>query len=100
MKLVGVDTMVTLFDDIGAGQWLRYVVGVLELAAAVGLLVPWLAGAAALGLIGLMTGALITHAVVLGGAPILEAVLLAAAATIVSARRAELRSLAARLRRG
>lgn len=38
MKLAGVEPMVTLFTDIGAGQWLRYVVGVLELAGAVGFL--------------------------------------------------------------
>jgi len=100
MKLVGVESMVALFADIGAGQWFRYVVGTLELAGAAGLLVPRLAGPAALGLTGLMTGALLTHAVVLGGAPILEAVFLAATATITSARRAELRSLTGLLRRG
>jgi hypothetical protein len=36
-----------LFGQIGAGQWLRYLVGVAELAGVVGLLVPRLAVAAA-----------------------------------------------------
>jgi putative oxidoreductase len=100
MKLGGVESMVALFADIGAGQWFRYVVGALELAGAVGLLVPRLAGVAALGLTGLMTGALVTHAVVLGGAPVIEAVFLAATTTVAYARRAELRSLAGQRRSG
>ncbi|MGH3646778.1 MAG: DoxX family protein [Micromonosporaceae bacterium] len=66
-KLLGEQTAVELFDDIGAGQWLRYVVGgVLELAGAVGLVIPRLAGLAALGLIGIMVGATFTQPVVLG----------------------------------
>jgi hypothetical protein len=40
MKLGGVDSMVPLFADSGAGQWLGYVVGVPEVAGAVGLLIP------------------------------------------------------------
>ena len=34
------------FGLIGAGQWLRYFVGTAELAGAIGLLTPWLAGLA------------------------------------------------------
>jgi uncharacterized membrane protein YphA (DoxX/SURF4 family) len=55
--------------DTGAGQWLRFLVGVLELAGAVGLLVPALVGAAAAGLAALLTGALIIRVAVLGGPP-------------------------------
>ena len=43
-KLTGVDTAVTMFGQIGAGQWLRYLVGTAELAGAAGLLIPPLAG--------------------------------------------------------
>ena len=100
MKLGGTETMVVLFDDIGAGQWFRYVVGTLELAGGVGLLVPRLTAAAALGLTGLITGALITNAVLLGGVPIIEALFLAGTATLTYTGRAELRSLAGRVRRG
>jgi hypothetical protein len=46
-----------------------------------------------------MTGALVTHAVVLGGAPVIEAVFLAGTTTVGYTRRAELRSLAGRVRR-
>ncbi|MGH2599123.1 MAG: DoxX family protein [Dehalococcoidia bacterium] len=69
-KLLGEQTAVEVFDDIGAGQWFRYVVGVLELAGAVGLVIPRLAGLAALGLVGIMVGATFTQLVILG-APVL-----------------------------
>ena len=65
-KLLGDAYAVEMFSQIGAGQWFRYVIGVLELAGAVGLLVPRLAGPAALGLTGLMIGAIGTQIVVLG----------------------------------
>src|SRR5215467_16041867 len=53
------------FADIGAGQWLRYFVGTTELAGAIGLLTPWLAGLAAAGLAANMAGATIINATVL-----------------------------------
>jgi putative oxidoreductase len=99
LKLVGAEPMVTLFADIGAGQWLRHVVGVLELAGAIGLLVPAVAGAAAAGLTALVTGALLTRVAVLGGPPVAEIVFLVAVAVVGYHRRAQLRSLAARLPR-
>jgi putative oxidoreductase len=99
MKLGGAGSMVTLFADIGAGQWLRYVVGALELAGAIGLLIPPVAGLAAVGLAGLMTGAFVTHAVVLDGTPAIEALFLVATAAIAYHRRAEIRSLATRVLR-
>jgi hypothetical protein len=49
-KLVGTHYMVVMFAMIGAGQWLRYVVGLVEVAGAVGVLIPLLSGVAALGL--------------------------------------------------
>lgn len=60
-KLLGAPAEVDLFADIGLGQWFRYVVGVVELVGAVGLLVPRLAGVAALGLAGVMVGATVTN---------------------------------------
>uniref|UniRef100_UPI00211D5EFF DoxX family protein n=1 Tax=Streptomyces sp. t99 TaxID=1828172 RepID=UPI00211D5EFF len=45
------------FDAIGWGGWLMYLTGVLELAGAVGLLVPRMVALAALGLVGVMLGA-------------------------------------------
>ena len=64
-KFAGDAYAVQIFEQIGAGQWFRYVVGALELAGGVGLLVPRLAGLAALGLVGLMIGAGYTQVVVL-----------------------------------
>lgn len=93
MKLAGVEQMVTMFDDIGAGQWLRVVVGVLEVAGGVGLLVPGVAGLAAAGLAVLMAGAFLTHATVLEGVPVIEAVFLAGALVVAVARRADIRRL-------
>jgi putative oxidoreductase len=93
MKLAGVDQMVTLFDDIGAGQWLRIVVGVLEVAGGVGLLVPGVAGLAAAGLAVLMAGAFLIHATVLEGVPVIEAVFLAGVLVVAVAGRADIRRL-------
>jgi uncharacterized membrane protein YphA (DoxX/SURF4 family) len=52
---------VAKFEDIGFGQWFRYFTGVLEIAAAIGLLIPRICGLAALGLAGIMTGAALTE---------------------------------------
>ena len=60
-KLFGEAYAVWMFTEIGAGDWFRYLVGALELAGGIGLLVPRLAGAAALGLVGLMIGATCTQ---------------------------------------
>ena len=48
MKVTGAPVMVDMFAEIGASQWLRYVVGVLEVAGAVGLLIPLVSSLAAL----------------------------------------------------
>jgi uncharacterized membrane protein YphA (DoxX/SURF4 family) len=65
-KFWGDPYAVQIFTEIGAGQWLRYFIGVVELACGIGLMVPRLAGPAAVGLMGLMIGAGYTQAVVLG----------------------------------
>ncbi len=57
------DQFVAKFDDIGFGQWFRYLTGVLEIATALGLLVPRICGIAALGLAGIMAGAALTEMV-------------------------------------
>lgn len=89
LKLIGDQAMLDLFADIGAGQWLRYVVGVLELAGAVGLLIPRLAGLAALGLAALMVGATLTNLFVIDESPLLPLVILVIAGAIAWVRRAE-----------
>jgi putative oxidoreductase len=64
-KFFGDPYAVAIFDEIGAGHWFRYAIAAVELAGGIGLLVPRLAGAAAIGLMGLMIGAGYTQAVVL-----------------------------------
>lgn len=88
-KLAGEAAMVEMFDDIGAGQWLRLVVGALEVAGAVGVLVPRVALPAAAGLTLLMVGATLTNLLVLDASPVMTIVLgvLAAVVTVVLRRR-------------
>ncbi|MEU5948506.1 DoxX family protein [Micromonospora sp. NPDC047465] len=90
LKLIGDARMVDLFTDIGAGQWLRYLVGVCEVAGALSLLVPRLAALAALGLTGLMAGAVVTN-VLIGANPVVPAAFLLLAAVVAVSRRAQMR---------
>ncbi|MEN3609965.1 DoxX family protein [Plantactinospora sp. ZYX-F-223] len=94
-KLSGDPSMVTMFDDIGAGQWFRYVVGALELAGGIGLFVPRFAALAALCLAGLLVGAAFTSAVVLGASPLMAIGYLVVAALIAWFRRRDLAVLKA-----
>lgn len=88
-KLLGDAQMVAMFDDIGAGQWFRLVVGILEVAGGAGLLVPRVAGLAATGLVALMTGAVLTNVVVLAIAPWMPLAFGVLAAVVAVTRRAQ-----------
>jgi uncharacterized membrane protein YphA (DoxX/SURF4 family) len=103
-KLTGNHQMVQEFGLIGAGQWLRYLVGTTELARAIGLLTPWLAGLAAAGLAADMAGASIINATVLhhptyGSLVWLTLPLCAACALLAYARRQQIKALASAIRR-
>lgn len=91
-KFIGDPYAVEIFTEIGAGQWFRYVVGALELAGGIGLMVPRLAGPAAVGLMALMIGAGYTQAVVLDAPAMLTspAVFFVLAAVIAWGRRASI----------
>lgn len=95
-KLAGSPETVAMFDIIGAGQWFRYLTGVLEVGGAVLLLIPALAGAGALLLAVVMVGAVLATLLVVGGSPLLPLVLLAILAVIAHARRGRTRRLIAR----
>lgn len=97
-KLLGDGTAVAIFTEIGAGQWFRYLVGVLELLGGIGLLIPRVAGAAALGLVLLLIGATYTQGVVLGGgALVLTPIVLGVLVGIVAwVRRREIGALIGR----
>lgn len=77
LKLTGDPQMVAMFDDIGAGQWLRLLVGICELAGGIGLLLPRLVRVAAVALAGLLVGAALTNVVALQTSPVVPLVLLA-----------------------
>ncbi|TDF48399.1 DoxX family protein [Streptomyces sp. WAC05374] len=83
-KLVGHSSAAEAFDTIGFGDWFMYLVGALELAGAIALVVPVLSGVSALALIGLMAGALLAQLVFLGAeywfTPVIFALLLAVVA--------------------
>ena len=102
MKLGG--GLVQEFGLIGAGQWLRYFVGTTELAGAIGLLTPWLAGLAAAGLAAEMAGATIINATVLhsttfGSNVWLTLPLCAVFALLAYARRQQIKGVWAAIRR-
>lgn len=99
LKVASDPTMVDMFATIGAGQWFRYVVGVLEVAGAVGLLVPRLSGLAALGLVGLMVGAAVTNVFVLGTGPWLPVGFLVVSALIAWGRLPRTKALLSKLGR-
>ena len=87
LKLSGDPAMVEMFAAIGVGQWFRVVVGALELAGALGLLIPRLAGLAALGMSGLLVGATAANLFILHAAPWLPIGLLLLCAPIAWGRR-------------
>ena len=76
LKVSGDPTMVEMFANIGVGLWFRYVVGALEIAGGVGVLIPPLSGLAALGLVCLTVGATLTNVFVLGTNPLLPIALM------------------------
>jgi putative oxidoreductase len=98
-KVGGDPAMLEMFATIGIGQWFRYVVGALELAGAVGVLIPRLSGLAALGLVCLMVGATLTNLFVLGTSPLLTVGLLVVSALVAWGRWPKTRALAGRIRR-
>ena len=92
MKLAGTETPKHEFERFGYPAWFMTLTGALEVAGAIGLLLPRLAPVAALGLCGVMIGAIATH---LRFDPlqaiVAPAVLFVLAGTVVRLRWGELR---------
>jgi uncharacterized membrane protein YphA (DoxX/SURF4 family) len=63
-KFTAYPEAVRTFDQIGFGHWFMYLIGSLELAGAIGVLVPRLCGLAGLALAGLLAGAVVTELLV------------------------------------
>ena len=102
-KLAASHGAVQEFGAIGAGQWFRYLVGIVELVGAIGLLTPW-AGLAAAWLAADMAGATIINATVLhnttyGPNVWLTAILCAVFALVAYGRRQQIKRLAAAIHR-
>ena len=75
-KYVGGEAITTSFEEIGAGQWLRYATGTTEILGGLALLYLPLSGLAAAALAAQMVGAAVTQvAFVEDGSPILPIVL-------------------------
>jgi putative oxidoreductase len=89
-KLMGAPMMVQMFDAINLGQWFRYFTGTIEVAGALGLLVPRFAPLAALMLAAVMIGAVMTHLFVIGGSPAIPIMLFVALSVVVYLRRNQL----------
>lgn len=85
-KLVGAAPMVEIFDKIGVGQWFRFLTGTLEITGAVLILLPRTAFWGGLLLACVMTGAVVTHLVAIGGNPGPATALLAITATVAVLR--------------
>ncbi len=90
-KLAGVPAMVSLFDQVGVGQWFRYVTGIIELTGGIALLIPSAAVFGAMLLIATMIGAIIVNVFVVPASPVPPLVLLLLAATVAWARRDQIR---------
>ena len=87
-KLAGASVMVEMFDKVGLGQWFRYFTGLLEVAGAIGLLIPRYAFYGAVLLAIVMVGAIIAHVAILGGSPAPAAALLVLSGIIAYLRKA------------
>ncbi|MFG1705124.1 DoxX family protein [Nonomuraea sp. M3C6] len=87
-KFANAEPSASTFEAIGFGDWFRNLVGVLEVAGAVALFVPRLAGLAGLAFAGLTVCATLTELFVSGGGVVLPLVLLALSAVIAWGRRA------------
>lgn len=86
-KLVGRQDMVTLFRDVGIGQWFRYLTGGIEVAGAVLLVTPLFAGISALALAGVMIAATLIELFVLHRPPIAALACLSGHGLVAWARR-------------
>lgn len=96
-KVVGDAWMVAVFHAIGLGQWLRYVVGITEIVGGLALLVSPLAGVAALALVAMMIGAVLTEIMIVRRPPIAALSALVALMLIAWGHREDTRRVLARV---
>lgn len=92
-KLAGAPALVAIFDQIGVGQWFRFVVAAIEIGGALLVILPRTAAIGAGVLTITMAGAVFTHLVLIGGSPVPAILLLALNATTLWLHRARLAEL-------
>ena len=92
-KLISNPQMVTIFEQIGIGQWFRYVTGVVEVVGGLALLRAVSAPFGAVLLAATMFFAVLTHLFVIGGSPVPALFLLVVTSTIAWLRRDQIESL-------
>jgi|RhiMetdeSRZDD1v2_1073273.scaffolds.fasta_scaffold3379575_1 putative oxidoreductase len=95
--LAGAEAAVLIFDHIGLGDWLRYLTGGLQVLAAIGLLVPRLAGVTGLALVGMWLIASVAHLLGLSGTIAAPVIFLALSAVVAWGRRDRTAELFGRL---
>lgn len=81
-KLFGANRAIAMFDEIGFGQWFRYLTGLVEVTGAVLLLIPRMSFWGALSLSLIMIGAVLIHLFLLGGSPSIALILLLITSTL------------------
>ncbi len=96
-KFAGVPMMVATFQQIGLGQWFRYVTATVEVIGVIALLVPGLAALGGLWLGITMAVAVLTHVFILHSNPGGAIVLVVLSLVLVWLRRDQVAALRARL---
>ncbi|TXS47056.1 DoxX family protein [Streptomyces sp. OR43] len=100
-KLIAHESAIESFDRMGWSHGAMYVIGGLETAGAVALLIPVLAGVAAIAFCGLLAGASVVQLTLLDPPnAVMPAVLIVVMVLIARDRRDGTAALAARVRRG
>jgi uncharacterized membrane protein YphA (DoxX/SURF4 family) len=89
-KFTGHAVPVETFQALGMDPWFRYVTGALEMGGGIGLLIRPLSGLAAVGLIIVMIGALVTHLIFVPGSILPASFLLIALCFVAAARKGDL----------
>jgi putative oxidoreductase len=88
-KVSGDEQIIQALDALGIGQWLRYVTGLIELAAAILLLIPPLFRIGAFLFVPTMVAAILTHLLIIGGSPALPIGLLIIVSIVAWGRKEE-----------
>ena len=88
-KLTSVDSMVRMFQEIGLGQWLRGVVGAIEVVAGVLMVSSIYSSIGAALILMTMAGAILTHLFLIGGSGLPALVIGLLAALLLALKRSD-----------